>query len=146
MLSGYPIQNENKGYYDVPINNEYSNKDVRDIPIITNEYRLNHDINLTINDNHSIYKSFEDPTIPSPSLYTETDQSMAGYYHKDPMNLSYEVPIVPKKDSKIYNYINSDYYPPFGIEKFSNSLDSKSHKYFILLVIIILCIIFFFFR
>lgn len=145
MLSGYPIEHENKGYYDVPINNEYSNKDVRDKPIITNEYRLNHDINLTINDNRTVYKSFEDPTIPSPSLYTETDQSMAGYYNKDPMNLSYEVPIVHKKDSKIYNYINSDYYPPFGIESFSNN-DSKSQKYFILLVIIILCIIFFFFR
>lgn len=146
MLSGYPIEHENKGYYDVPINNEYSNKDIRDKPIITNEYRLNHDINLTINDNHTIYKSFQDPTIPSPSLYTETDQSMAGYYNKNPMNLSYEVPIVPKKDSKVYNYINSDYYPPFGIESFSNN-DSKSNKYFILLVIIIiLSIIFFFFR
>ena len=145
MLSGYPIEYENKGYYDVPINNEYSNKDIRDKPIITNEYRLNHDINLTINDNHTVYKSFEDPTIPSPSLYTETDQSMAGYYNKDPMNLSYEVPIVPKKDSKIYNYINSDLYPPFGIESFSNN-ESKSHKFFILLLIIILCIIFFFFR
>lgn len=100
MLNGYNIENENKGYYDVPINNEYSNKTVRDAPIIANEYNLNKIINTTINDNKAVYTIFQDPTIPSPSLYTESDQSMAGYYNKDPMNLSYEVPIVPKKIQK----------------------------------------------
>lgn len=143
MLNGYPIENENKGYYDVPINNEYSNKTVRDAPIIANEYNLNKIINTTINDNKAVYTSFQDPTIPSPSLYTESDQSMAGYYNKDPMNLSYEVPIVPKKDSKIYNYINSDYYPPFGIETFSNQNSSNLCTYIIILLIIISVFIFF---
>jgi hypothetical protein len=143
MLNGYPIENENKGYYDVPINNEYSNKTVRDEPIIANEYNLNKIINTTINDNKAIYTIFQDPTIPSPSLYTESDQSMAGYYNKDPMNLSYEVPIVPKKDSKMYNYINSDYYPPFGIENFSNQNSSNLCTYIIILLIIISVFIFF---
>lgn len=143
MLNGYPIENENKGYYDVPINNEYCNKTVRDAPIIANEYNLNKIINTTINDNKAVYTSFQDPTIPSPSLYTESDQSMAGYYNKDPMNLSYEVPIVPKKDSKIYNYINSDYYPPFGIESFSNQNSSNLCTYIIILLIIITVFIFF---
>jgi len=143
MLNGYNIENENKGYYDVPINNEYSNKTVRDAPIIANEYNLNKIINTTINDNKAVYTSFQDPTIPSPSLYTETDQSMAGYYNKDPMNLSYEVPIVPKKDSKMYNYINSDYYPPFGIENFSNQNSSNLCTYIIILLIIISVFIFF---
>ena len=143
MLNGYPIENENKGYYDVPINNEYSNKTVRDAPIIANEYNLNKIINTTINDNKAVYTIFQDPTIPSPSLYTESDQSMAGYYNKDPMNLSYEVPIVPKKDSKIYNYINSDYYPPFGIENFSNQNSSNLCTYIIILLIIISVFIFF---
>lgn len=143
MLSGYPIENENKGYYDVPINNEYSNKTVRDTPIIANEYNLNKIINTTINNNKAVYTSFQDPTIPSPSLYTESDQSMSGYYNKDPMSLSYEVPIVPKKDSKIYNYINSDYYPPFGIETFSNQNSSNLCTYIIILLIIISVFIFF---
>ena len=143
MLSGYPIENENKGYYDVPINNEYSNKTVRDAPIIANEYNLNKIINTTINDNKAVYTSFQDPTIPSPSLYTESDQSMSGYYNKDPMSLSYEVPIVPKKDSKVYNYINSDYYPPFGIEKFSNQNSTNLCTYIIILLIIITVFIFF---
>lgn len=143
MLNGYNIENENKGYYDVPINNEYSNKTVRDAPIIANEYNLNKIINTTINDNKAVYTIFQDPTIPSPSLYTESDQSMAGYYNKDPMNLSYEVPIVPKKDSKIYNYINSDYYPPFGIENFSNQNSSNLCTYIIILLIIISVFIFF---
>lgn len=143
MLNGYPIENENKGYYDVPINNEYSNKTVRDAPIIANEYNLNKIINTTINDNKAVYTSFQDPTIPSPSLYTESDQSMSGYYNKDPMNLSYEVPIVQKKDSKIYNYINSDYYPPFGIESFSNQNSSNLCTYIIILLIIIGVFIFF---
>jgi len=143
MLNGYNIENENKGYYDVPINNEYSNKTVRDAPIIANEYNLNKIINTTINDNKAVYTIFQDPTIPSPSLYTESDQSMAGYYNKDPMNLSYEVPIVPKKDSKMYNYINSDYYPPFGIENFSNQNSSNLCTYIIILLIIISVFIFF---
>ena len=68
---------------------------------------------------------------------------MSGYYNKDPMNLSYEVPIVQKKDSKIYNYINSDYYPPFGIESFSNQNSSNLCTYIIILLIIISVFIFF---
>lgn len=143
MFEGSPI--ENKGYYDVPICNEYSNKEIRDPPIITNEYALNSDIRLRINDNQGNYTVYQDPTIPSPSLYTESDQSMAGYYHKNPLSLSYENPIVSKKNSKIYDYMNSDLYPPFGIEKFSNS-NNKQKILLILLIIILLISIFYFTR
>jgi hypothetical protein len=52
-FQGAPIMN--KGYYDVPINNQYSNKEYRDIPVITNEYQLNKNINLTMNDNKDEY-------------------------------------------------------------------------------------------
>lgn len=96
MLSGSPIQN--KGYYDVPICNQYSNKEIRNPPVSTNEYQLNKLINLTVNDNLDNYIVYQDPTTPSPSLYLETDQAMSGYYHKNPMSLAFDgsVPIVKK--------------------------------------------------
>lgn len=119
MYAGAPIMNN--GYYDVPICNQYSNKEVRDKPRVTNQYDLNREINLTLNNNKGDYTVYQDPTVPSPSLYLESDQPMSGYYYKDPMSLSFdsEVPLVKKKEmSTDYNYINSDRYPPFGIEKF----------------------------
>ena len=119
MYAGAPIMNN--GYYDVPICNQYSNKEVRDKSRVTNQYDLNREINLTLNNNKGDYTVYQDPTVPSPSLYLESDQPMSGYYYKDPMSLSFdsEVPLVKKKEmSTDYNYINSDKYPPFGIEKF----------------------------
>lgn len=161
MLSASPI--DNSGFYDIPIHNELSNKEIRDKPIYTNEYILNRNINLTVNDNSGLYKVFQDPTVPSPSLYTETDQPMSGYYYKDPMNLSFEVPITTKKNSKIYNYINTDLNPSLGIEKFGtfgitspNSTENanfsnntvyennKTHVIFIWLIILLIAIFFFY--
>lgn len=138
MLSGYPIVN--KGYFDVPISNEYSNKDIRDAPIDTNEYQLNSLINLRVNDNKTNYVVYQDPPMPSPSLYLETDQAMSGYYHKNPMTLAYDgsVPIVKKENSVVYDYINSDKYPPFGIESFDNNKQTDNSKKFILLLFIII--------
>lgn len=142
MLSGYPVNN--KGYYDVPISNEYSNKEIRDSPLDTNEFQLNKLVNLRVNDNKSNYIVYQDPPIPSPSLYLETDQAMSGYYHKNPMKLAYDgsVPIVEKKYSSVYNYINSDDYPPFGIESFDNKKQNIGK--FIILIVIIIFFIFFF--
>jgi hypothetical protein len=113
-FQGAPIVN--KGYYDVPICNEFSNKEVRDRPIETNQYQINRRINVSMNDNKGEYKVYQDPTVPSPSLYLETDQPMSGYYYKDPMSLSFDgtVPLVKKKEqSSQYNYINSDLFPKF---------------------------------
>jgi hypothetical protein len=118
-FQGAPIMN--KGYYDVPINNQYSNKEIRDKPFITNQYEFNKKINVTNNDNKSEYVVYQDPTVPSPSLYLETDQPMSGYYYKDPMSLSFDgaEPLVKKKEqSKVYNYINSDNSPQKNIERF----------------------------
>ena len=143
ILMGSPIVN--KGYYDVPICNEYSNVEIRDKPYDVNNYQLNQLINLRVNDNQNNYVVYQDPTNPSPSLYLETDQAMSGYYHKNPMNLAFDgnVPIVEKSKSKVYNYINSDLYPPFGIENFKNESSARVGN-FLLLVLIIIAIIFFF--
>jgi hypothetical protein len=144
MLSMAPVFN--KGYYDVPICNEYSNKEIRDRSLPINEYELNKIINLTINDNKDSYVVYQDPTVPSPSLYLETDQAMSGYYHKNPMNLAFDgaVPIGTKKESKVYNYINSDIYPPFGIESFDNQNSNRKGGVFLLLLIIIIIAFYFF--
>jgi hypothetical protein len=118
-FQGAPIVN--KGYYDVPICNEFSNKEIRDKPVETNQYQINRRINVTMNDNKGEYKVYQDPTVPSPSLYLETDQPMSGYYYKDPMSLSFDgtVPLVKKKEqSSQYNYINSDLFPKKNIERF----------------------------
>ena len=125
---GAPVSN--LGYYDVPICNEFSNVEKRDKAIITNEYALNREINNTINDNHAQYKVYQDPTIPSPSLNLECDRSFAGYYYKDPLSLAYAdaTPLIKKKEySTEYNYINSDKYPPFGIEKFRGGGGGGGH-------------------
>ena len=146
MNSNYFIKNNY--YNDIPIENQYSNKEIRDKPIITNEYELNKDINLRINDNNRIYSVYQRPTIPSTSLYLESDESMSGYYHKNPMTLSYENPIVNIKDSKKYNYINSDQDPSLSIEKFDSINIKKKEKqtFFIFLVIFIFIFYLFFLR
>ena len=69
-FQGAPIMNN--GYYDVPINNQYSNVEYRDSPIYTNEYQLNRNINVTTNDNKDEYVVYQEPTVPSKSLYLES--------------------------------------------------------------------------
>lgn len=150
MNFNYPIKNnlypiKNNCYNDVPIINEYSNKEIRDNPIITNEFELNKDINLRMNDNNRLYSVYQRPTIPSTSLYLESDESLSGYYHKNPMTLSYEDPIVNIKNSKKYNYINSDIDPSLSIEKFDSN-NREKQTFFIFLIIFIVIIYLFFLR
>ena len=83
---GAPIQN--LGFFDVPICNQYSNKESRNPPIETNSYKLNRDIAVSINNNRTTYQVYQDPTVPSPSLMLETDKPMSPYYYKDPLSLS----------------------------------------------------------
>jgi hypothetical protein len=72
----------NKGYYDVPIHNEFSNTETRDSVQYMDQYRFNKDINTTINDNDMNIRVQSHPTVPSNSLYFETDQSMSPYYQR----------------------------------------------------------------
>ena len=146
-MSNNCVANE-KGYYDVPICNEYSNKEIRDYPVETSDYELNKKIELTMNNNRQNYIVYQDPTVPSPSLYLETDQSMSGYYHKNPLSLALDgtVPIPKKQNSKVYNYINSDLYPPFGIESFENDQREKINIQFLILAILLIFMIWFFFK
>jgi hypothetical protein len=139
----------NKGYYDVPICNQYSNVELRqDPPVVINEYQLNKLIQNTVNNNMGRYIVNQDPTNPSPSLYQESDYSQSGYYYNnvDPMSLSFDgrVPPGSKQTSKVYNYIQSDLYPPFGIEKFENDYKNKTLIFILIgLIVIILMILLF---
>jgi hypothetical protein len=117
-FGGAPIMNN--GYYDVPINNQYSNKGfARNNQTSMNTYQVNRNINTTMNNNQGNYMIYNEPTIPSPSLYYETDQSMSGYY-QDPMYISSDagVPLMKKKEM-MYNDMNNKPY----IESFNNSVE-----------------------
>ena len=71
----------------------------------------------------------------------ESDAPMSGYYYKNPMSLSFETdsayPVLKQK-SHLYHYIQSDMYPPFGIESFNNHSMENYMYIFILICIIIL--------
>ena len=73
----------NYGYYDVPINNDCSNRDIRDNQQTLNEYNFNSTINNTINDNKQKYLINQQPTVPSTSLYIESNNPAAGYYQNN---------------------------------------------------------------
>jgi len=112
----------NHGYFDVPINNQYSNNELpRNSQTSMNTYQVNRYINRTVNNNQGNYLIYNEPTIPSPSLYYETDQSMSGYY-QDPMYISSDagVPLMKKKEM-IYNDNNMNNKP--YIESFNNSIE-----------------------
>ncbi len=73
----------NKGYFDVPICNQYSNKDVNRNKYQVDQYLLNRQIQNTLNSNHDEYIVDNYPNVPSPSLYTESDIPKSRYYNKD---------------------------------------------------------------
>jgi len=119
-FGGAPIMNN--GYYDIPINNQYSNHEFpRNSQTSMNTYQVNRNINRTVNNNKGNYVVYNEPTIPSPSLYLETDQSMSGYY-QDPMYISSDagVPLMKKKEM-MYNDMNMNNKP--YIESFNNSVE-----------------------
>jgi len=141
----------NKGFYDIPICNQFSNKEIRDKPSVLNQYNLNRDIGVTMNNNMSNYIVYNDVTVPSGSLSYEVDYPQSGYYYTDkqnPMNLAYDgnVPIVTRKNSKVYNYISDDLLKQFNIdtqlniESFENNNKSKMINLMILFIIFIIII------
>jgi hypothetical protein len=113
----------NNGYFDVPICDEYSNKEQPRTVHVADEFNLNKVIQNTINNNKEEYTIYEYPTRPSRSLYYETDSSSASYYNPEYVN-------------KYYN-----------VEQFTNqeekSSKTKQRIFFILLLIIILSFILF---
>ena len=97
ISQGAPIMN--KGYYDVPINNQFSNREYRDNPVTTNEYQLNRNINLTMNDNRDEYIVEQTPTRPSNSLYLESDKDQSHYYGDErALSLNGNQPLMRKKE------------------------------------------------
>lgn len=115
-FQGAPIMNQ--GYYDVPINNQYSNKEYRDTPVITNEYQLNKNIGVTMNDNKDEYIVYQQPTRPSKSLYIESDKQTTQYYNNErSLSSDSHIPLMKKKEQK-YNEINQSDCSSFPIENF----------------------------
>jgi hypothetical protein len=112
-----------KGYFDVPICNEYSNKPQPRTVNTADEFDLNKIIQNTINNNKNEYIVKEYPTRPSRSLYYETDKASSNYYNPE--------------------YVNTYY----NVEQFTNqedkSNDTKHRFVFIILLIIILSFILF---
>ena len=125
----------NKGFYDTPICNQFSNKEIRDKPSILNQYNLNRDIGVTMNDNMGNYTVYNDVTVPNGSLSYESDYPQSGYYYsnkRNPMNLAYDgaVPIVKREDSKVYNYISNELLNQFNIDTQLNieSFENNNNK------------------
>ena len=112
----------NPGYYDVPICNEYSNKELPRIIRKVNEFDVNKKIHLTLNNNNEEYIVHEYPTRPSASLYYETDEPLSRYYNKN-----YE-----------YRYYNA-------IEQFENEINNNYQHSFIIIFVIILILLSLFF-
>ena len=147
----------NKGFYDTPICNQFSNKEIRDKPTVLNQYNLNRDIGVTMNDNMGNYIVYNDVNSPSGSLMYESDYPQSGYYYsnkQNPMNLAYDgaSPIVKRADSKVYNYISNDLLNQFNIdtqlniESFENNNNKTKIMNLIILFIafiIVICILFY---
>ena len=100
----------NNGYYDIPINNQYSNQPYpRDNISDINDYNFNQKIALTVNDNKENYRYLQRPTVPATSLYYENNNNnnnnnnnQQGGYYQDPMFLSSDAntPLTKKKSNK----------------------------------------------
>jgi hypothetical protein len=108
----------NNGYYDVPINNQFSNVEYRDPAVKTNEYQLNKNINVTMNDNRDEYIVAQEPTHPSKSLYLESDKDATKYYGNDrAISLDSNIPLKKKKE-QTNNDFNINNFSSFSVENF----------------------------
>ena len=86
----------NPGYYDVPIQNKYSNPQ-RNGPYkqMTN-YQFNGQVANQINNNNENYEIYQTQSYPSPSLFIEQDKSMSGYGYTNNSN-QYNGAMIQKK-------------------------------------------------
>jgi len=94
----------NQGYYDIPIHNSLSNVEIRDPVKNMDQYNFNKNINTTINDNNMSIDVKSHPTVPSASLYYETDQPMSSYYK--PRLIKKKEYTVEQFSNDMHNYLN----------------------------------------
>lgn len=113
----------NPGYYDVPIENKYSNPVREGNEVKVSNYNLNTTIGNTINNNNDNYEVYSSPTKPSPSLYIEQDASMSGYEYGHNMN-DYK-PVMAEKKKFYHKQVPGGYTPPQVIEKFGNQYEDE---------------------
>ena len=106
----------NPGYYDVPIQNQYSNPVREGNEIKISNYALNTTIGNTINSNDDNYIVYSPPTKASPSLYIEQDAPMSGYEYGN--NVSKYIPAMNETDKFNQRQVPTGYIPPQVIEKF----------------------------
>ena len=107
----------NPGYYDVPIQNQYSNPVREGNEIKISNYALNTAIGKTINSNDDNYIVYSPPTKASPSLYIEQDAPMSGYEYGN--NVSKYIPAMNETDKFNQRQVPTGYIPPQVIEKFT---------------------------
>lgn len=89
---GAPIVNN--GYYDIPINNQYSNKPFpRDNIMSANDYNFNQNINLEVNNGKQNYMYNQSSTIPSSQL---------NYYDANFLSSDSRTPLLKRKE-QTYN-------------------------------------------
>jgi hypothetical protein len=72
-----------RGYFDVPICNQYSNQNPASNLIQSTKYNVNNKIFTNVNNNNDSYElDPNEPSLlqPSASLYTESDTQTSGYY------------------------------------------------------------------
>ena len=113
----------NPGYYDVPIENKYSNPVREGNEVKVSNYNLNTTIGNTINNNNDNYEVYSSPTKPSPSLYIEQDATMSGYEYGHNMN-DYK-PVMAEKKNFYHKQVPGGYTPPQVIEKFGNQYEDE---------------------
>ena len=107
----------NPGYYDVPIQNQYSNPVREGNEIKLSNYALNTVIGKTINSNDDNYIVYSPPTKASPSLYIEQDAPMSGYEYGN--NVSKYIPALNETNKFNQRQVPTGYIPPQVIEKFT---------------------------
>jgi hypothetical protein len=74
---------DSNDYYPVSVCNEFVTIDKRRDPIQSNDYSINTTISRNINNNQAVYQVNQDPTVPSQSLYIESNKAFSGYYNKN---------------------------------------------------------------
>jgi hypothetical protein len=101
MISYQGASVNNPGYFDVPICNSLSNREYRDPSQNIGQYELNQHINQTINDNNAAYTVYQRPTVPSQSLYIESDVPASPYYQQSFTKGNNYPPLIVKKKEMV---------------------------------------------
>ena len=109
----------NPGYFDVPIENRYSNPIREGNQVKVSNYQFNTTVGDTINDNDNNYEVYQTPTKPSPSLYIEQNAPMSGFEYGN--NIADYKSVEIEKNKFNQQHVPSGYVSPSIIEKFDNN-------------------------